>query len=109
VKQLNELNELNITLSDTLNQLTRIPAEYPQTDELVSNLQVLVGERQLLLNVLVADASMTDADYLQCQLDLTKEFTIKANHIMADRQALLHAGSKNKRQISVYETIDSNR
>ncbi|ASF13627.1 flagella biosynthesis chaperone for FliD, FliT [Shewanella sp. FDAARGOS_354] len=104
-----QLDELNTALGQLLSQLTRIPAEYPQTDELVSNLQVLVGERQLLLNVLVADASMTDADYLQCQLDLTKEFTIKANHIMADRQALLHAGSKNKRKISVYETIDSNR
>lgn len=104
-----QLNELNITLSDTLNQLTRIPAEYPQTDELVSNLQVLVGERQILLNVLVADANMTDVDYLQHQLELTQEYTGKASVVMADRQALLHAGNKNKRQISVYETIDLNR
>ena len=104
-----QLDELNVLLSETLNNLTQIPAEEPQTDELVSNLQVLVGERQLLLDVLVADANMTDVEYLQRQLDLTQEYTSKASVVMADRQALLHAGSKNKRQISVYKTIDSNR
>lgn len=104
-----QLDELNAVLSETLNNLTQIPAEEPQTDELVSNLQVLVGERQLLLDVLVADANMTDVEYLQRQLDLTQEYTSKASVVMADRQTLLHAGSKNKRQISVYKTIDSNR
>ena len=104
-----QLDELNAVLSETLNNLTQIPAEEPQTDELVSNLQVLVGERQLLLDVLVADANMTDVEYLQLQLDLTQEYTSKASVVMADRQTLLHAGSKNKRQISVYKTIDSNR
>lgn len=104
-----QLDELNAILSETLNNLTQIPAEEPQTDELVSNLQVLVGERQLLLDVLVADVNMTDVEYLQRQLDLTQEYTSKASVVMADRQTLLHAGSKNKRQISVYKTIDSNR
>nr|WP_217363193.1 MULTISPECIES: flagella biosynthesis chaperone for FliD, FliT [unclassified Shewanella] len=96
-------------MSENLNKLTQLPAEEPQSDELVSNLQVLVGERQILLNVLVADANMTDVDYLQHQLELTQEYTSKASVVMADRQALLHAGNKNKRQISVYETIDLNR
>nr|WP_211085864.1 MULTISPECIES: flagella biosynthesis chaperone for FliD, FliT [Shewanella] len=96
-------------MSENLNKLTQLPAEEPQSDELVSNLQVLVGERQILLNVLVADANMTDVDYLQHQLELTQEYTSKASIVMADRQALLHAGNKNKRQISVYETIDLNR
>lgn len=104
-----QLDELNIALSELLSQLTRIPAEDLQTDDLVSNLHMMVGERQLLLNVLVTDADMTDANYLQRQLELTQDFTSKASIIMADRQALLHAGSKNKRKISVYETIDSNR
>lgn len=104
-----QLDELNIALSELLSQLTRIPAEDLQTDDLVSNLHIMVGERQLLLNVLVTDADMTDANYLQRQLELTQDFTSKAIIIMADRQALLHAGSKNKRKISVYETIDSNR
>ncbi|MCP3130286.1 flagella biosynthesis chaperone for FliD, FliT [Shewanella sp. KJ2020] len=104
-----QLDELNIALSELLSQLTRIPAEDLQTDDLVSNLHIMVGERQLLLNVLVTDADMTDANYLQRQLELTQDFTSKASIIMADRQALLHAGSKNKRKISVYETIDSNR
>lgn len=104
-----QLDELNIALSELLSQLTLIPAEDVQTDDLVSNLHVMVGERQLLLNVLVTDADMTDANYLQRQLELTQDFTSKAIIIMADRQALLHAGSKNKRKISVYETIDSNR
>ncbi|AVI67149.1 MULTISPECIES: hypothetical protein [Shewanella] len=104
-----QLDELNVLLSENLNKLTQLPAEEPQSDELVSNLQVLVGERQILLNVLVADANMTDVDYLQHQLELTQEYTSKASVVMADRQALLHAGNKNKRQISVYETIDLNR
>ncbi|MGL5048584.1 MAG: flagella biosynthesis chaperone for FliD, FliT [Shewanella sp.] len=104
-----QLDELNVLLSAILNNLTQLPAEEPESDDLVSNLQVLIVERQLLLDVLVADANMTDVEYLQRQLGLTKEFTIKANHIMADRQALLHAGSKNNRQISVYKTIDSDR
>lgn len=104
-----QLDELNIALSELLSQLTRIPAEDLQTDDLVSNLHVMVGERQLLLNVLVTDADITDANYFQRQLELTQDFTSKASAIMADRQALLHAGSKNKRKISVYETIDSNR
>ncbi|MFP8843667.1 flagella biosynthesis chaperone for FliD, FliT [Shewanella baltica] len=104
-----QLDELNIALGQLLIQLTRIPAEELQTDDLVSNLHIMVGERQLLLNVLVTDADMTDANYLQRQLELTQDFTSKASIIMADRQALLHAGSKNKRKISVYETIDSNR
>lgn len=104
-----QLDELNIALSELLSQLTRIPAEDLQTDDLVSNLHMMVGERQLLLNVLVTDADMTDANYLQRQLELTQDFTSKASFIMADRQALLHASSKNKRKISVYETIDSNR
>ncbi|NRD31284.1 flagella biosynthesis chaperone for FliD, FliT [Shewanella sp. DC2-4] len=104
-----QLDELNVLLSENLNKLTQLPAEEPQSDELVSNLHVLVGERQILLNVLVADANMTDVDYLQHQLELTQEYTSKASVVMADRQALLHAGNKNKRQISVYETIDLNR
>ncbi|HAY95957.1 flagella biosynthesis chaperone for FliD, FliT [Shewanella sp.] len=104
-----QLDELNVLLSEILNKLTQLPAEESQSDELVSNLQVLVGERQILLNVLVADANMTDVDYLQHQLELTQEYTSKASVVMADRQALLHAGNKNKRQISVYETIDLNR
>lgn len=104
-----QLDELNVLLSENLNKLTQLPAEEPQSDELVSNLQVLVGVRQILLNVLVADANMTDVDYLQHQLELTQEYTGKASVVMADRQALLHAGNKNKRQISVYETIDLNR
>ncbi|MCU8082735.1 flagella biosynthesis chaperone for FliD, FliT [Shewanella sp. SM23] len=104
-----QLDELNVLLSEILNKLTQLSAEESQSDELVSNLQVLVGERQILLNVLVADANMTDVDYLQHQLELTQEYTSKASVVMADRQALLHAGNKNKRQISVYETIDLNR
>ncbi|MFB2721295.1 flagella biosynthesis chaperone for FliD, FliT [Shewanella xiamenensis] len=104
-----QLDELNISLAQVLEQLKRIPAENPQTDDLVSNLQSMVDERQLLLNVLVADANMTDANYLQRQLEFTQDFSKKASIIMADRQALLHASNKNKRQISVYETIDSNR
>lgn len=104
-----QLDELNIQLSEVLSKLIKIPAEEPQSDDMVSNLLKLVGERQVLLSLLLNDDKMDDADYLQYQLDLNETFTIQSNVIMADRQALLHASSKNKRQINVYETIDSNR
>ena len=104
-----QLDKLNIELSEVLSTLIKIPAEELQSDDLVSNLLVLVGERQVLLSLLLNDDKIDDTDYLQHQLDLTEKFTIQSNVIMADRQALLHASSKNKRQINVYETIDSNR
>ena len=104
-----QLDELNIQLSEVLSTLIKTPAEETQSDDMVSNLLKLVGERQVLLSLLLNDDKMDDADYLQYQLDLTETFTIQSNVIMADRQALLHASSKNKRQINVYETIDSNR
>ncbi|MGI1944575.1 flagella biosynthesis chaperone for FliD, FliT [Shewanella morhuae] len=104
-----QLDELNIELSEVLSILIKTPAEELQSDDLVSNLLSLVGERQVLVSLLLSDDKMDDADYLQHQLDLTKTFTIQSNVIMADRQALLHVSSKNKRQINVYETIDSNR
>ena len=104
-----QLDELNIQLSEVLSKLIKTPAEEPQSDDMVSNLLKLVGERQVLLSLLLNDDKMDNADYLQYQLDLTETFTIQSNVIMADRQALLHVSSKNKRQINVYETIDSNR
>lgn len=96
-------------LTELLEILTHIPAENEETDELVSNLLEQVGQRQTFLNVLLADANMTDTDYLQQQLALTQEFAVKAAIVMAERQALLHAGSQHKRQINVYKTIDSTR
>lgn len=104
-----QLDELNTQLIALLEELIHIPAENEETDELVLNLQDVVGQRQIILDTLLADTTMTDTDYLQQQFKLTQEFTAKATIVMAQRQALLHAGSQNKRQINVYKTIDSNR
>ncbi len=104
-----ELDELNIALELVLTKLQQIPAEDSASDDLVSNLQLLVEERQQLLSQLTADVEPANADYLQRQLSLTQDFARRASVIMADRQALLQLGSRNKRKIGVYQSIDSNR
>lgn len=104
-----QLDEINRELTDLLANLSKLAAEEESADTLVSELQTLVGKRQLLLNALLADDSFTDRDYLQQQLDLTREFSRQSTEMRAHRQALLHLGSKSKRQLNVYKAIDANR
>ncbi|MFC3140833.1 flagella biosynthesis chaperone for FliD, FliT [Shewanella submarina] len=103
------LDELNTQLTELLGKLTALPAEDETVDNLVSDLLALVGKRQLLLNTLLADESFTDKAYLQQQLALTESFTRQSTEMRAHRQALLHLGSKSKRQVNVYKAIDANR
>lgn len=104
-----ELDQINEQLKKVLEKLSTTQAEDESSDELVSNLQELVRARQLLLDALLADESMTDRTYLQAQLELTRQFASQSTGLRADRQELLHLGSKSKRQINVYKTIDANR
>lgn len=104
-----QLNQLNTEIETILNKLNQIPAEDESTDELVSYLQELVGKRQVLLNSVFEHATAANAAELQQQLQMTQSFEAKAVMIKEHRQALLHVGRKNKRQLNVYKTIDSNR
>ena len=103
------LNKLNEELSALFNQLLELPAEEENADNLVSDLLALVGKRQLLLNSLLADKRFSDKAYLQKQLALTETFVHQSTEMRAHRQALLHLGSKSKRQLNVYKAIDANR
>ncbi|ABS09076.1 hypothetical protein [Shewanella baltica] len=104
-----ELDELNKSLYEILHKLTITPAEDEITDTLVSNLLKQVARRQILINELVVEHTEDCRSYLQRQFDLTQDFVSKSVVILAERRALLHAASKNKRQINVYKAIDSNR
>ncbi|MEH6462896.1 MAG: flagella biosynthesis chaperone for FliD, FliT [Shewanella psychromarinicola] len=78
-------------------------------DELVLNLQELVVKRQNLLNVLIADYSFTQRDYLEHQLELTLSLEVKAKLVMNSLHSEIHLGKKNQRQLDVYKSIDSDR
>ncbi|GIU50850.1 flagella biosynthesis chaperone for FliD FliT [Shewanella sairae] len=103
------LNQLNEELEVLLDKLNQIPAEDESTDDLVSNLQLLVGKRQFLLTNVFASATAADEDELKKQIMLTRSFEEKAMALKEHRQSLLHVGSKSKRQLNVYKNIDSNR
>ncbi|WP_394200728.1 hypothetical protein [Shewanella waksmanii] len=103
------LDEVNRAVSETLAKLDSLPAEDEHTDELVSNLQELIGKRQLLLDVLLKAPKDEDRELLESQLKLTREFEVLAKSVLQHRQELLHIGRKNKRQVNVYKSIDSNR
>ncbi|RTR32583.1 flagella biosynthesis chaperone for FliD, FliT [Shewanella atlantica] len=104
-----ELNKVNEALSSSLLQLDEINVDDDSGDELVSNLQDLLSQRQKLLELLVLDSQFVDRDYLELQLKLTQKYTVQANKVMRHRQNLLHNGKVSQRQINVYKTIGSNR
>jgi hypothetical protein len=78
-------------------------------DELVLNLQELVTKRQKLLNVLIADDSFVQRDYLERQLELTLSLEVKAKLVLNSLHSEIHLGKKNQRQVNVYKSIDSDR
>lgn len=103
------LDELNQDIAVLLANLKQIPAEHESTDKLVLTLLELVSKRQLILGDLLRNDATLSAEFLRQQFDLTQQFGSLANEIMTERQVLLVVGNKNKRQINVYKTIDSNR
>ncbi|WP_392342230.1 flagella biosynthesis chaperone for FliD, FliT [uncultured Shewanella sp.] len=78
-------------------------------DELVLNLQELVTKRQKLLNILIADDSFVQRDYLERQLELTLSLEVKAKLVLNSLHSEIHLGKKNQRQVNVYKSIDSDR
>ncbi|WP_394392235.1 hypothetical protein [Shewanella woodyi] len=105
VQNFQALEELNQALELLLAKLDKEPAESELADELVSELQVLVGKRQLLLNELLAAIKLEDKTMWFKQLELTQRFEQQAKVIMRHRQELMHLSSKSKRQINVYKSI----
>ena len=105
-----ELELINETIEDTLNQIEKIPAENDQSDKLVSLLLECIGERQLYIDSMINDAvDDTFAAYLLEQLLVTNDFVNRASKIMSHRQNLLNLKSTHQRQIKVYQNIDANR
>ncbi|ABV37676.1 conserved hypothetical protein [Shewanella sediminis HAW-EB3] len=100
-----ELEKLNKSVSETLIELEKIPAENETADELVLNLQELVEQRQLLLDELLTSPKDEDRPVLESQLALTQQFEQQAKRVLLHRQELLHLGRKSKRQINVYKSI----
>lgn len=102
-----ELEALNQSLAELLTALDKEPAEHERADELVLELHILVGQRQLLLNELLINIKFEDKTMWLKQLELTYGFEQRAKVIMRHRQELMHVSSKSKRQINVYKSIDA--
>lgn len=103
------LDNLNLKLTDVLARLDEMPAEDDDVEQLVSNLHHLVSQRQILLDELIADDTVTDRVYLELQWQLTQTYLNEIKKAMLHRRDLLVLGQKNRRQINVYKNIDSDR
>lgn len=103
------LDSINLKLTDVLVRLDEMPAEDDDVEQLVSNLQHLVSQRQILLDELIADDTVTDRAYLELQWQLTQTYLNEIKKAMLHRRDLLVLGQKNRRQINVYKNIDSDR
>lgn len=99
------LEKLNHSISKTLLELEKVPAENEAADELVLNLHELVGQRQILLDELLTFPKDEDRPVLESQLALTQQFEQQARRVLQHRQELLHFGLKSKRQINIYKSI----
>ncbi|SQH77552.1 conserved protein of unknown function [Shewanella benthica] len=105
MQTLPELEKLNHSISQTLVELDKVPAENEVADELVLNLHELVGQRQILLDVLLTFPKAEDRTVLESQLALTQKFEQQASRLLLHRQELLQLGRKSKRQINIYKSI----
>lgn len=104
-----ELAKLDEALSQLLGRLENTLFENDESDTLVSKLQDAIGARQILIAQLVNDDQIQDRSYLQQLAQSTKNFEVRARNVLADREALLGALRKGRRQTNLYKTIDSNR
>ncbi len=104
-----ELTKLDDALSKILESLENTQFEDGESDTLVSKLQESIGSRQILIAQLVSDDQIQDRTYLQALAQSTKNFEIRARNVLADREALLGALRKGRRQTNLYKTIGSNR
>jgi hypothetical protein len=92
-----------------IDKIDKSKPEDEAVSDLVSQLHNLVGERQSILETLVADPLFVDREWLEQQFDMTQTLIKQSTRILDFRQSLLQVGNKTKRQINVYKTIDSNR
>jgi hypothetical protein len=104
-----KLDELNSALSEVLHQLDAVPAENDDSELLVSNLQELVSQRQILLDEIITNEVITDRVYFEQQWQLTQTYLNEVKKAMLHRRDLLVLGQKSNRQINVYKNVDSNR
>ncbi len=104
-----QLTDKNAQIEEVLNTLENTPSENEASDELVSNLLVLIGERQILLDDLKIDNVEHERKMLTEQISLGKLFEKKVFKLQQHIQSLLQARKKNQRQINVYQSIDSNK
>ncbi|MGL4473866.1 MAG: flagella biosynthesis chaperone for FliD, FliT [Shewanella sp.] len=107
--QQSALAQVNQDVAATLAALANTPAEDVNSDDLVSKLQELSLQRQNILDVLLADETLTDVSFWQEQWQLTQTFSQGAIEARDHRQSLLHAGRQTTRHINMYQSIDDNR
>ncbi|ARD23222.1 MULTISPECIES: hypothetical protein [Shewanella] len=104
-----QLSEKNLQIEELLKNIDNTPSENESSDELVSNLLVLIGERQILLDNLKFEDEETERKMLEQQISIGKVFEQKVIALQKHIQSLLQARKKNQRQINVYQSIDSNK
>ncbi|MBR9726762.1 hypothetical protein ACFOD0_07715 [Shewanella intestini] len=108
MQNIKNIDQLNQNIEATLKNIADIPAEDEKSDELVQSLLELVGKRQSFVAQFISSDDI-GADTLQKQLALTKKYTEQVKVALQHRQDLLSKGRSNKRQINVYQSINSNR
>ncbi len=104
-----QLNETNKKIEQTLQILENTPSENEQSDELVSILQELTVERQILLDSIDETDVELAKKTLQEQIVISEGFELRARNVLKHIQALLQARKKNQRQINIYQSVDSNK
>lgn len=105
---IDDLDAANQKCKTVLNCL-KSKNDIEEFEQLVLNLQELVVKRQSLLDVLIADDSFVQRDYLQRQLELALSLEVKAKLVLNNLHSEIHLGKKNQRQVNVYKSIDSDR
>ncbi|MCL1044818.1 hypothetical protein L2737_05690 [Shewanella electrodiphila] len=103
------LENINQRVDDTLNELENLPSEDEKSDELVLKLQELIQERQILLDDFKDDNVEVVRTVLNEQLLITQSFEKRASKVLLHIQSLLNLRKKNQRQISIYQSVDSNK
>ena len=106
---INKIENVNNNLLLLLSNIQNSAPMDDGVDELVSDLQLNISQRQQYLNSLLEDKTYSDAEFLKQQYGFTQVLIDKSNQVLQGRQSLLLKEKTNKRQINIYKSIDSNR